>query len=139
MFIQTRDPCFKTSARMRLKIVPITDAETAAVEDLVTAIRVTTAETVDVAVQTRQESPAGKKDTLLTTVQLRNDHEETLIYFLDPRYESAKMPPINVSNITYSNNNFNFMLAELEKDCPPQDFEFFSKLHAVQTSIIVRI
>ena len=128
---------------MSTKTVPITDAATAvAVERVtaigVTAIGVTTAETVEAAIRTRREPATivGKRDIPHTTVPLNNDHEETLINFLDPRYESADMPQINDSNIPDSNNNFNFMLAELKKDCPPQDLEFFTKLDAVQNSII---
>ena len=81
---------------MKRRIVTIT-----AVEDPATATMATTPEVAEAAITTRQE-PVAKKAILCTTVPQRSNHEDTLIKFLDPRYDSAELLPNNFSPITDS-------------------------------------
>ena len=82
-------------------------------------------------------TPAKKKGTQVTTVPTKNSHEDSLVHFLDSRYESAD-PFSNylLSDTNVVTDSFNYILSDLKPNCPPEDVKFFQTLNSIQQQII---
>ena len=82
---------------------------------------------------------ATKRGIMPITAQTKNNMEESLVQFLDPRYESStfSMPqPASTFTTNHDTSTFNYLLADLESQCPAEDLEFFQSLQSLQKSIL---